>query len=495
MDIADPPTTMSGVISAKSKFSAHNGQPAITRYFVELQTGGTALAETQHVHRDRRHFTKQVLRAFLRHAISREAYDGSPWMVKEQYAKQYNLDVTVPRWLQEGAVRAHRKAVGALSKSKIEVDRITPKRAENMEEMAATIVDHKGKLPQDLAISFIASYKGLKDPSTIPLHPPSTSLPVRQSGKDQKAAERHAARNPPPPEIKYPREDLEVKPRGDRIVRPRLSFAQSDKTDFDTTDSLQPQSTLTNVSVGKSLMTWACLNMHSKYFVLDSFTYDDFLEAMRYNSADTPCELFVELHCAVLKTLVNAEGNLQANIPSLSDVSTSGSPSADESTVSSPAAEDPGDGDQPMDDVARRSSSVLSEAKDSHTNGSIRNNAKLMLGETDWRTKIKNADFAYGGWELAMVGFLNHMSIVGYWDETPDHVLSHLAPLDEPATQETARRMYARMSVNLRLAALECAVMIASTTKPFKDSMELRSLQQTTDRKEKVDAQRRRKPL
>ena len=74
-------------------------------------------------------------------------------------------------------------------------------------------------------------------------------------------------------------------------------------------------------SVGLLLETWNTLNVYCEVFQLDSFTFDDFLEAMQLSSDELDCELFVEIHCAVLKTLVNAEkdqdGAVQISLPAL----------------------------------------------------------------------------------------------------------------------------------------------------------------------------------
>ncbi|KMU85877.1 DDT domain-containing protein [Coccidioides immitis H538.4] len=72
-------------------------------------------------------------------------------------------------------------------------------------------------------------------------------------------------------------------------------------------------------SVGPLLETWNTLNVYCEVFQLDSFTFDDFLEAMRFSSDDINCELFTEIHCAVLKILVNSEkdqeGAIQISLP------------------------------------------------------------------------------------------------------------------------------------------------------------------------------------
>jgi hypothetical protein len=60
-------------------------------------------------------------------------------------------------------------------------------------------------------------------------------------------------------------------------------------------------------------------------------------------------------------------------------------------------------------------------------------------------------------------------------------------------TQETARRQYARLDVNLRIQALQIVCMLTAETKAIRGYMEECSNQMTDFRKEKIQYQRDRK--
>ena len=66
-------------------------------------------------------------------------------------------------------------------------------------------------------------------------------------------------------------------------------------------------------SVGQSLLleVWNTLNVQCEVYVLDSFTFDDFVDAMRYSSLEPACELLEEVHCAVLKLFIDDDGALK----------------------------------------------------------------------------------------------------------------------------------------------------------------------------------------
>ena len=86
-----------GVIREKASFPMIRGpkgevqRVAFSRYFIRLHTTEEedALLDDKHVRRDRKVFTKQNLRAFLKHSLQRDTWIGAPWLVKEHLAIQY----------------------------------------------------------------------------------------------------------------------------------------------------------------------------------------------------------------------------------------------------------------------------------------------------------------------------------------------------------------------------------------------------------------------
>ncbi len=108
---------VTGVIREKAKFPmirAADGRverEPFSRYFVRVdnEQGMETLCDDKHVRRDRRIFTKQNLRAFLKHSLQREAWIGAPWLVKEPLAIQYRLPMEIPsHLLQEARLLANK---------------------------------------------------------------------------------------------------------------------------------------------------------------------------------------------------------------------------------------------------------------------------------------------------------------------------------------------------------------------------------------------------
>ena len=115
---------LSGVIREKAKFPMIRGpngeiqRAAFSRYFVRLHhtPSEECLLDDKHIRRDRKVFTKQNLRAFLKHSLQREAWIGAPWLVKEPLAIQYRLPMEIPsHLLQDAKVLANKVRLDANS--------------------------------------------------------------------------------------------------------------------------------------------------------------------------------------------------------------------------------------------------------------------------------------------------------------------------------------------------------------------------------------------
>lgn len=84
---------------------------AFSRYFVLLPDSlkDDALLDDQHIRRDKKVFTKQNLRSFLKNSLQREAWTGAPWLVKEHLAIQYRLPMEIPQHLLQDYKLMHSK--------------------------------------------------------------------------------------------------------------------------------------------------------------------------------------------------------------------------------------------------------------------------------------------------------------------------------------------------------------------------------------------------
>ncbi|EAW14530.1 DDT domain protein [Aspergillus clavatus NRRL 1] len=514
-----------GVIRDKARFAEQRypdgtiKAPAYATYLVKVldRPNEEALLDQDHITRDRKTFTKQMLRAFIKNNVTRESWNGAPWLVKPSIAEEYKIPTEVPNHLQYGARVAEKKAMKKADQEGF----FGFFSSQQLPELKPAAKGQKSKpSAQDLARSKEAQYleyqRSLNGNPTFVVPNKAPSAPARsphakpqEEKKPQPVPAVVVKPEPPklptPPPIKYPIEDLEIPPDREKKKkqRPPLRFLEVDETD-DADDEELLHDKIDMQAVGLLLETWNTLNVYCEVFQLDSFTFDDFIQAMRFSSDELDCELFVEIHCAVLKKLVNAEKNddgaIQISLPELPDEDSEESEAEDEDEE-----EDEEPSPEPEPAVTRmttRSSLAKAEAENlkAQANRSRENSEEVkvhraaeLFGDYKWVERLRKRDFHHGGWEMVMVGLLHQLSARPRMEKICNEILQHLAPLDAEPTQETVQSQYAKLPINLRVQALQIICMLSLDTKAIRNYLEECSNQMTEFRKEKIEYQRARK--
>lgn len=439
--VLDSAETMECVVREKTNFPELRNadgsiqRPGFSRYFVKIkETNEEALLDDGFMKRGRNVFTKQNVRSFLKNCLQREAWIGAPWLVKEYLAQQYRLPMTIPLHLTQ----------------EVKTAQIRQQQAAQREAAANKQKKQKsGKIGIDQLLQ----------------------ADIEAQVKEE------AARAQIP---KYPTEDLEVEPSHNGKSRPRLNFLAP----LDGSPSLDTG--LRMASMGPLLEVWNAFTVHWDCFGLDPFTFDEFLDAMRFSSTEVSCELLEEIHCAVLKMFVTATGDmdeyLQDSIPSL-----------DADLVSTTDTPEPSEPATPIESTPRSRKSRLSQVQTIVDVPLAGHQAAEMLAAKSWELRISEIDFADGGWQVILVGLLDQLSRSEIWASDVHPILSHLAPADIPATRDTAREQYITLDINHRIAALQILVNLSFCTTVVRHSFEARNEEMTAIRKQKVDTQRRRK--
>jgi hypothetical protein len=297
---------------------------------------------------------------------------------------------------------------------------------------------------------------------------------------------------PAPPPIKYPIEDLDVERK--EHVRPKLCFLTEEMAGFVEGDRASPLITMQMETVGMLLEIWNTLNVQAEPYKVDSFTFDDFVDAMGFTteSENTECQLLNEAFCAVMKQLVDSNGTLQVSLPQMAeDESEDSSESAiDDSTVSTPVA------DVPARSTRSRLSHVenVSEQPQSPVGPPVKmHKAQEALADFEWVEALGQRDLAGGNWQLILVGILYQLSQAPTQKATYDKILAYLVPLDMEPIKENIKFQFKTMDINLRAAALQPITLLSATTEALKSFYETCSEDQTKVRKQKMEAQREKK--
>lgn len=486
--------------------------------------------------RDRKVYSKLVLKSFLRNAVSRETWSGAPWMVKEKLANQYKISMKVPETKTRDAVMAAKKAANAAPQPpppapKVPVEQggtflnflasqnhpswtmetrpILKAQKKSSTEDFARQRQQQGpfQIPQHQQLNGrLAPYLPFGPPSVLPqsllknMHP---ALPINLPFQNQfmqyqviaPTFSAPAPAPPAPPPVKYPIEDLELPPRHNALQRPPLKFFSDDVPSG--VDASNKKTGILMKSMGPLLCTWETLNVHDEVFWLDSFTFDDFVDAMRFSSEEVECELFVEIHCAILKQLVDENGKVQVELPKIEGLDDE---SGSENGTSAPSTPEPEIETKPparrtRSSLAKSEAAALAKRSPSPAEPRLVHRAAEFLSEYDWIDRCKARDFKSGGWESMMVGLIYNVSFIPGQKDVCEDILAQLVPIDNDPTPESVRFQYIDLDVNLRIAALEIACMLVVRTNTFRESLSKASEDMTTIRKQKIDKQREKKVL
>ncbi|KAK3375073.1 hypothetical protein B0H63DRAFT_265849 [Podospora didyma] len=516
---------LQGVVRDKSHFGRKvlpDGRltEPFSRYFVSLdsQPDQEAVVDDTHIFRDRKVFTKAMLRSFIKKTVTREAWNGAPWTVKHDVADEYHIDSRVPPHLRHENKVLERKQMQA-QKRLSQPDLLhhnpglySPTGPVRLPELKPAPKSHKSKAHQaQHAIPPLGGVPkgkhnnfGGHEPGGfmhLPLPGNQFQFPIsfRNNQPPPPPVFSHPEPPPPPPPPKYPIEDLQLGLRD--LVRPQLKYLCSDPPENVGPEPMSPLGAkILMKSVGPLLETWDTLNVYCEIFKLDSFTFDDFVEAMQVASEEVPVQLFDEIHCSVLKILVTAEadgGKVQIQLPELED-------EEDDEDDEEEGEPTPEPEPQPTGRTTRRSLAKLeaerlaaeaaaAEKEMEEAEHAPKHRAEDVLNGYDWIEHLAKRDFKEGGWQLIMVGLLHQLSKNDRLKASCDELLEQLVPKDVEPSQETVRQRYAALDVNYRVQALQIICMLTAETKAIRGYMEDCSEQMTAYRKEKIDWQRKRK--
>ncbi|KAF2015517.1 glycosyltransferase family 57 protein [Aaosphaeria arxii CBS 175.79] len=536
-------------------------------YHITLDGSGEELIryKAAELQRDRRVYSKLILKQFLRSAVSREAWNGAPWIVKDHLAKRYRISTTIPKAKTRDAVMAAKKAANSTNHhNALHHNGTGPLNGTALGNGQGALPPHHPAFlnfsinpqfpfhdpnppallpPQGHDNLYPRPYHGIPPhhqpphPQIIPPGPkPEDMLPsnlpafltnalylpigrpfingvmqtaqsemqrIQQQEQEQQQSQsgqkaQQPRQRPTPPlakpfePIKYPMEDLKIKQPRTNISRPPLKFLCDDVPDG--ADPPKREKGVLMKSVGPILCAWETLNVHDGVYALDSFTIDDFVDAMCFTSEEVDCELLAEVHCAILNQLVDEEGELQVSIPSV--------PGADDSEDESSESESP----EPEPEPEPPARSTRSSMRKSEANALAKqrtptpepedlHRAPEFLEEFDWIERCKLRYFSEGGWQSILVGVLYALSFNSYQKETCEQILAELVPADEDPSIDNIALNYKHLDVNLRIAALEMVLQLTVTTETFREQLVAASQELTRLRKDKIENQKRRKEL
>ncbi|KAF2144232.1 uncharacterized protein K452DRAFT_155196 [Aplosporella prunicola CBS 121167] len=503
--VEDSTDRLRGTIRDKITFSdATRNQAPLSRYFVTIEGGeagqSDALLDSKCLSRNRNQFTRGILRSYIRHVSFKEGYNDAPWQVKPHLVAEFKLPAAVPYELTKEGIQLRKKQEAAATKSDTQFFEYVRGPNQQMQKQAQSNFIHQFQaqpVPIPQAGIFKTTPSGAMQPyfpqPTMPYpfpaeghYPAQTSLPQRPT--------QQAAPQPPDRPVKYPIEDLMLPLSRNGSKRPACKFLSDDVP-----DGAQPPTEKLGIAmknVGKLLSLWQTLNVHSEVFILDSFTVDDFIDALKFDGDANNCELLVEIHCAMLKQLVGADGKTLV----LSDISPEFS---EEVEPEEGADEDESTPEREETPPARRTRASLNKLAEKEPEPEtkvsrepvLKNRSHKFLKSFNWIKELSKRNFQGGGWQAILVGVILQATLYPSHKENSEQILAHLMPLDMKPEVETARVQFNTMDINLRIAALEILCRYAISTVELRGYMATCSTNMTTIRNSKMERQKLRKEL
>lgn len=507
---------LEGVVREKARFPETmqpNGsiERAHSRYFVSLDDRPEfeALVDDEHIGRDRHAFTKVVLKSFLKRAMNREAWIGAPWVVKSSFADKYSIDIRVPIQLTKGYAQDSTHWQKDSSRGS---DR-TLEHGKSAKGYKSKHAHSSAKSPRDSAAAQAARDASHGTNGGTSSHKSSGHHHSRSSKSALKslapARVKLPPKPPPPPPMKYPlEEDLELPPEQNHDPRPALSYLS---TDLPREDSNAPRPTgqgsplIRMETVGLLLETWETLNVFCGEFLIDSFTFDDYVGALLdWKEADEPCLLMTEIHCSLLKTLVNSEkddGDINVDLPDAPSDSEDDQVESDSEPMEKlPSTPEPGPKSLPVRfggfvAVNRPEPATKTETPSKKRK---RHGCRQFLDDYDWLQKLRAREFHSGAWQCAVVGFLYRLTFARRQKGRRAailRILRALVPDGEVTGPQIILQWYNTLDVNLKVAILQILCSLIINTKSLRACMETDAEAMTDMRKEKVEFQKQRKVL
>lgn len=530
-----------GTIREKVQYS----NPSDTKYLVStFGDGQQIIATNDQISRDRNHFTKWLIKTFVKLTVTRSHKVGAPWVVKEKYAKKYRIPQTYPEDLNHFELST---PSGEILYEEDPNKRGSPAPPDTPEPLVKVKKPRGRSLKKKATLNAAAAAMGsfeilLNDPKEVkplikndprqrfPLHhlPPLVQRELAENELATVSSIQPSKKTiiddlllnfdlqsvrPVPSELSLPDNAVELQKKIAERVQEELEMDEAQIGRQKTADpetraqllrdieikrkELESISTSKLLSVQEALECWAFLNIYHTVLKLDTFTFDDFICAMSWNSTQYEqigrCALLDEIWCAVLGGIVSNQRDddadsdddevygLQINLP------------PEKSLLKQNMAKSK---DMDMDDEQRGSDSeqeskslkIEDEASDvestsetsSQKNGfkkETKNGKKQETAEVEeegeeprdhnaydvmnfkgikWHERLRKRAFKDGNWQVILLGLLSMVEYVPEFQPIIEEVYRTLAPIQGAPSSPTTvlKRFYSNMSIDLRTKAL-----------------------------------------
>ena len=230
------------------------------------------------------------------------------------------------------------------------------------------------------------------------------------------------------------------------------------------------------ITTSNVLEVWIFINMFHAAFVIDTFTFDDFLYALQWNDPIKKSPLLLEIFCALLSCIISKEGELLITLPvdiqseieekeaEMKEKKLTKEREKKEKGKKTVKAEEDDDEDEENENENvgeakenEKSNGVQikeegkgtvdaafevkeeSEDGDEDEEDDINHNAYSILDykKLSWRERLQKRHFKDGQWLIILLGVFSITEFIPEYKSEITKIYELLAPLDETPTPET----------------------------------------------------------
>lgn len=270
-------------------------RPGFCSYRVLFDDNTEVTIDETTISRDRLHFTKWIVKTFIKLSVARLSRIGAPWIVRDQYASRYKIPTEYPPHLLSFAPESQNPEKTDKLKA------LTPKNRKRRKDFK--------KLPLSDLIEGDKRRKVQEDEPVFQSHHNAYSGP------------------PPPPALVAAvggvQRNANLVNQGSYLetVAPKKSIVEDLKIPFGLYATVDPNSSAAKEyryfkkpeakiewdlrgCVSEALQSWIFLNVYHSALVLEPFTFDAFVKAFRTGEGILVDEVF----CALLSCFLMGEG-------------------------------------------------------------------------------------------------------------------------------------------------------------------------------------------
>ncbi|KAI8375497.1 ATP-utilizing chromatin assembly and remodelling N-terminal-domain-containing protein [Blakeslea trispora] len=411
------------------------------------------------IKRDRFAFSKNFLKKFIKEYTTKDTYIGAPWVIREDIAKKFNIDTTLPDDLQVARDKVYLKSRKKRNEAAISASGET--NGDATDDQALPAVDTK-------KVEGILKY-------------PMEDLNVPVYRRDPSGLGKITDMTPGTPDANAEAQN----PTGGMPLYP----------------SPKMQSIIPDDCFGSFLMVWSFLSVFSQPLKLSPFSLDDFENALSHHGHSS---LMTESHVALLNAIIKQRDRLKkeslghgstAMAAALSlygsgyQASRSNLPSSAQPYPSEPSSQYNSEDEDGQHIWKARPAIQRRESTVERGCGS----AEVEAVGSNWDNGTVDTAEERIGWEDILIGFVNQLAPMELLDDL-DRILSTLVP-SASSTLEEREEAYATLSIRDKIKIFELLLSVANESFVIKNYLDECQDQMTELRKQKIDISREKKRI